>query len=135
MVAIHPRAELTRPFVDAGKPRYGQLALSVDSDEARARRSARDLFRFSTGGWKVQSELPNPVNFEAATASVREEDVAKEISCGVDPDRHLDAIGHWLAAGFDRIAVVALGDLDCFFELWERELRPRLDSLSTHAAS
>jgi G6PDH family F420-dependent oxidoreductase len=129
MVAIHPRAELTQPFADAGKPRYGQLALSVDDDESRARRLARELFRFSTGGWKVQSELPNPVNFEAATASVREEDVAAEISCGADPDRHLAAVQQWLAAGFDRIAVVALGDLDRFFELWQQELRPRIESL------
>jgi alkanesulfonate monooxygenase SsuD/methylene tetrahydromethanopterin reductase-like flavin-dependent oxidoreductase (luciferase family) len=129
MVAIHPRAELTRPFVEAGQPRYGQLALSVDNDEARARQVARELFRFSAGGWKVQSELPNPVNFEAATASVREEDVANEISCGIDPDRHLEAIQQWLGAGFDRIAVVALGNLDRFFELWEQELRPRIDSL------
>jgi G6PDH family F420-dependent oxidoreductase len=133
MVAIHPRAELALPFVEAGKPRHGQLALSVDDDEARARQLARELFRFSAAGWKVQSELPNPVNFEAATASVREEDVVKEISCGVDPDRHLEAIQQWLAAGFDRIAVVALGDLDRFFELWAQELRPRLDSLSTSA--
>ena len=75
MVAIHPSAELTRPFADAGKPRYGQLALSIDDDEARARHLARKLFRFSAGGWKVQSEPPNPVNFEAATETVREEDV------------------------------------------------------------
>ena len=135
MVAIHPDAELTRPFADSGQPRYGQLALSVDEDEAQARRLARKLFRFSTAGWKVQSELPNPVNFEAATASVREEDVAKEISCGVDPDRHFEAIQHWLDAGFDRIAVVALGDLDRFFELWEQELRPRLESLPAPARS
>jgi len=135
MVAIHPDAELTRPFADSGQPRYGQLALSVDEDEAQARRHARKLFRFSTAGWKVQSELPNPVNFEAATASVREEDVAKEISCGVDPDRHLEAIRQWLEAGFDRIAVVALGDLDRFFELWKQELRPSLESLPAPARS
>jgi G6PDH family F420-dependent oxidoreductase len=133
MVAIHPRAELTRPFADAGKPRYGQLALSVDEDEERARRRAHKLFRFSAGGWKVQSELPNPVNFEAATKSVREEDVAKEIPCGIDADLHAEAIERWLDAGFDRIAIVALGDLDRFFELWEQELRPRLDSLSASA--
>jgi G6PDH family F420-dependent oxidoreductase len=135
MVAIHPDAELTRPFADSGQPRYGQLALSVDEDEAQARRLARKLFRFSTAGWKVQSELPNPVNFEAATASVREEDVAKEISCGVDPDRHFEAIQQWLDAGSDRIAVVALGDLDRFFERWEQELRPRLESLPAPARS
>jgi alkanesulfonate monooxygenase SsuD/methylene tetrahydromethanopterin reductase-like flavin-dependent oxidoreductase (luciferase family) len=85
MVAIHPRAELTHPFAKAGKPRYGQLALAVDEDEARARRLADELFRFSAGGWKVQSELPNPINFEAATARVRECDVAKDIPAASIP--------------------------------------------------
>jgi len=130
MVAIHPRAELTHPFAKAGKPRYGQLALAVDEDEARARRLAHELFRFSAGGWKVQSELPNPINFEAATAHVREGDVAKDIPCGVDPDLHAEAIRRWVDAGFDRIAIVALGNLDRFFELWEQELRERLHSLA-----
>lgn len=126
MIATDPRAELTRPFVEAGKPQYGQLALSIDTDKASARRVAHELFRFSAGGWKVQSELPNPVNFEAATAYVREEDVAENVSCGVDPEPHLEAITRWVDAGFDRIAIVALGDHDRFFELWTQELRPRL---------
>jgi G6PDH family F420-dependent oxidoreductase len=133
MVATQPSAELTSRFDEAagaGKPKYGQLALSVDDDEARARRVAHELFRFGAAGWKVQSELPNPVNFEAATASLREEDVAKDVSCGADPERHAAAIGRWADAGFDRIAIVALGDTDRFFELWEQELRPRLDSLA-----
>jgi G6PDH family F420-dependent oxidoreductase len=134
MVAIDPRAELTRPFAAAGKPRLGQLALSVDEDEARARQLAHELFRFSAGGWKVQSELPNPVNFEAATAHVREGDVAKDIPCGVDPERHAEAIRGWVDAGFDRIAIVALGNLDRFFELWEQELRPRLSDFPRRTA-
>jgi hypothetical protein len=53
--------------------------------------------------------------------------VAKDISCGIDADQHAQAIERWVEAGFDRIAIVALGDLDRFFELWEQELRPRLD--------
>jgi G6PDH family F420-dependent oxidoreductase len=133
MVATQPDLALTKRFDEsagAGKPKYGQLALSVDEDEARARRLAHDLFRFGAPGWKVQSELPNPVNFEAASASVREEDVAKIVSCGADVERHAEAIGQWLAAGFDRIAIVALGDTDRFFELWKQELRPWLESVA-----
>jgi G6PDH family F420-dependent oxidoreductase len=132
MVATQPDAELTSGFDEAagaGKPKYGQLALSVDDDEARARRTARDLFRFGAPGWKVQSELPNPVNFEAATASVREEDVAETVSCGADAERHAEAIDRWARAGFDRIAIVALGDTGRFFELWEQELQARLESI------
>jgi hypothetical protein len=40
----------------------------------------------------VQSELPNPINLEAATASVREEDVAENVSCGTDAAGRLSAI-------------------------------------------
>jgi G6PDH family F420-dependent oxidoreductase len=133
MVATQPLAELTRGFDEAagaGKPKYGQLALSVDDDEARARRTAHELFRFGVPGWKVQSELPNPVSFEAATAGVREEDMAESVSCGADAGRHAEAIERWVSAGFDRIAIVALGDTGRFFELWEQELRSRLESIA-----
>jgi hypothetical protein len=76
------------------------------------------------------AELPNPVNFEAATATVRPEDVAKLVSCGPDPDRHLTAIRKYLDAGFDHVAVVQAGpDQEAFRRFWERELRPRLEGL------
>jgi len=131
IVATQPQRRLTEAFDQAagsGKPNYGQLALAVDDDEARARRVAHELFRFGIPGWKVMSELPNPVNFEAATAVVTEGDVADQISCGADVGRHAAAIEQWIEAGFDRIAIVPLGDTDRFFEFWEQELRPRLES-------
>lgn len=129
MVAVQPRSELTQSFEAAagrGKPKYGQIAVSVDDDEARARRFAHERFRFAASGWKVMSELPNPINFEAATANVREEDVAKMISCGPDLDRHAAAIRQWTDAGFDRVAVVQVGEPERFFEAWA-ELRSRLE--------
>jgi G6PDH family F420-dependent oxidoreductase len=131
IVSTQPDAELTAAFDEAagpGKPKVGQLALAVDDDEARARRTAHELFRFGVPGWKVMAELPNPVNFEAATENVREEDVAESVSCGPDAETHLDAIGPWREAGFDHVAIVQLGDTDRFFELWEQELQPRLRS-------
>jgi G6PDH family F420-dependent oxidoreductase len=131
MVATQPDSRLTRAYEAAagtGRPMYGQVAVSVDDDEARARRVAHERFRFSAPGWKVMAELPNPINFEAATAHVTEEDVAKTIPCGPDPDRHADAIREWTDAGFDRVAVVQVGEPDRFFDMWERELRPRLQA-------
>ena len=128
MVAVQPSAKLTQAFDEAagsGRPKYGQIAVSVDDDEARARRFAHERFRFSVPGWKVMSELPNPINFEAATAHVREGDVAESISCGPDLDRHAGAIRQWTDAGFDRVAVVQVGEPERFFENWA-ELRPRL---------
>jgi hypothetical protein len=74
----------------------------------------------------VQSELPNPINFEAATAFVREEDVAEVIPCGANPERHVAAIKQWTDAGFDHVAIVSVGDPNRFFRAWETELRPLL---------
>ena len=130
MVATQLLPELTQAFDRAtgnGKPKYGQVAVAVGDDEARSRRLAHKLFRFSVPGWKVISELPNPVNFEAATDNVREEDVAAMVSCGPDPDRHARAIRRWTEAGFDRVAIVQVGEPERFFDMWQRELRPRLD--------
>jgi G6PDH family F420-dependent oxidoreductase len=126
MVAVQPDAKLTQRFDEAagsGKPKYGQIAISVDDDEGAARRTAHERFRFSAPGWKVMAELPNPINFEAATAHVREEDVAKSIPCGPDPNRHAKAIGEWTDAGFDRVAIVQVGEPERFFQMWESELR------------
>jgi G6PDH family F420-dependent oxidoreductase len=131
LVATQPRADLTRRFDAAtggGRPKYGQLAISVDDDYARARHFAHKRFRFAAPGWKVMAELPNPVNFEAATAHVREEDVAQMVSCGPDADQHAAAIQEWIDAGFDRVAVVQCADQESFFQMWESEIRPRLGS-------
>jgi G6PDH family F420-dependent oxidoreductase len=128
LIATQPLAELTREFDSAtggGRPKYGQIAVSLDDDEARARRRAHERFRFSAPGWKVMAELPNPGNFEAATAHVREEDVAEMISCGPDLDRHAEAIRQWTDAGFDQVAVVQVADPERFFDTWA-ELRSRL---------
>ena len=88
--------------------------------------AAHRYFRFAAPGWKVMSELPNVANFEAATASVRPEDVAETIPCGPDPDRFADAIGTWIDAGFDHVAVAPVGDIDAFLAMWEGGLRERL---------
>jgi hypothetical protein len=85
-------------------------------------------------GWKVQSELPNPVNFDAATRTVRLEDVAELVPHGPDPQRYVQAIGKFLDAGFENVAVVQAGpDQEGFIRFWERELAPALKQ-TTRAA-
>ena len=64
MIATQALAELTRDFDAATggeRPKYGQIAVCVDDDEACARRLAQ-RFRFAAPGWKVMAELANPVN-------------------------------------------------------------------------
>src|SRR3954467_3876835 len=54
----------------AAKPRYGQLPIAFHPDRAAARRRARELFRWGSLGWKVNTELPGPAAFDAASAFV-----------------------------------------------------------------
>jgi G6PDH family F420-dependent oxidoreductase len=126
MVATEPDAELVRAFDErtgGERPKIGQVAVCVGEDEAACRRLAHERWRFAAGGWKVQAELPNPVNFEAATAHVREEDIAELVSCGPDAGVHAAAIQKWVDAGFTHVAVVQIGpDQEAFLRLWEERL-------------
>ncbi len=71
----------------------------------------------------------NPVNFEAASATVRPEDVADAFGCGPDVERHVEVIAAYAEAGFDHIALLNAGpDQDGFFDFFEQRLRPALDA-------
>jgi hypothetical protein len=108
--------------------------LSYDRDEARAVKTAHAFQRYAMLGWKVMSELPNPVNFEAATRYVREDDVARQVPCGPSVDRHLEGIKKYVDAGFDQIAVLQAGrDQDSFFQFWNEALKPGLEKAGLSA--
>ncbi len=129
IVAVEPNASLTSAYEDAGGtgPRYGQVAVCWAEDEASARETARELWRFAVPGWPVMAELPSPSNFEAATSTVREEDVTGTGACGPDPDVHAGAVRQFLDAGFDHVAILQAGDdQEGFLRFWETELRPLL---------
>jgi G6PDH family F420-dependent oxidoreductase len=132
LISTEPEAGYVAAFHGAGgegKPTYGQVALSWHEDEAEARRQARERWRFALPGWKVMAELPNPVNFDAATQGASEDQIAELVSCGPDPEVHLQAIRKFLDAGYERVAVVQAGpDQEGFLRFWERELAPRLQT-------
>jgi len=127
--ATEPNPDLVRAYREAGGsgPRYAEVPLSWASDEQTALTSAHRMFRFGLTGWKVQAELPNVVNFEAATAFVREEDMGSAFGFGPDPERHLAAVRQFTDAGFDRLALVNAGpDPDGFFDFYSGKLSGRL---------
>ena len=69
------------------------------------------------------SELPNPVNFEAASATVREDDIIAKFACGPDPARYVEVAQPFVDAGFDRLALLNAGpDPDGFIDFYQREL-------------
>ena len=131
MIAVQPDPALGEAFDaagGAGKPRIGQVALAYDTDADRARARAREQFRWFTGGWDVMAELPGPAHFAAASAAVREEDVAAQLPCGPEVGAHTAAVGRFADAGFTHVAVVQVGgDQQAPFLDWAAaELLPAL---------
>lgn len=129
LIATEPKAEIVENYRDSGGtgPTYAQIAMCWGKDEKQAIKTAHQYFRFAVPAWKVQPELPNPVNFEAASRTVREDDIAKLMPCGPDPERHLEGIKQFTDAGFEHIAVLQAGpDQEGFLRFWTDELRPRL---------
>jgi G6PDH family F420-dependent oxidoreductase len=129
-ISTEPDADTVAAYRERAGERaraIGQVPLSYDADAGRAREYAH-RFAFGVAGWKVMSELPNVVNFDAAAATVRDDDLAEIAGIGSDADVHAEAILPFVEAGFDEICVVQVGDdRDGFFRFWADELRPRLD--------
>jgi G6PDH family F420-dependent oxidoreductase len=131
MIAVEPKAELGRMFDQAGgsgKPRIGQIALSYDPDRDVAMQRAMEQFRWFTGGWRVNSELPVPASFDQASRTVRQEDVSAKMPCGPDLELHVAGIRQFESAGFTHVALIQVGgDTQEQFIAWEAtELLPAL---------
>jgi G6PDH family F420-dependent oxidoreductase len=134
MIATEPEAELTRMFEEAGgagKPRVGQIAVSYDPDRETAVQRAHEQFRWFGLGWKVNTDLPGPPSFDAATQSVTPEEVGDQLPCGADVEEHVEKIRPFIDAGFTEIALVQIGEehQDAFIGWAEAELLPALRSL------
>jgi G6PDH family F420-dependent oxidoreductase len=114
MIAVEPDADAVSVFdaatrTDGPARKVGQLPIAwgADKDEAVAR--AHDQFRWFAGGWKVNSELPSPAGFAAASQFVRPEDVAEQIPCGDDLDALVEAVRPFAEAGFTDLALIQVG--------------------------
>jgi G6PDH family F420-dependent oxidoreductase len=130
--ATEPRADLISAYTEAGGagPRYAEVPLAWAPTVEEAAESARRLFRFGVTGWKVQAELPNPVNFDAATELVTADHMAEQFGCGPEVGRHLEVAKQFADAGYDQLALINAGpDHDGFFDFFTKELGPALNDL------
>ncbi|MEU3225878.1 LLM class F420-dependent oxidoreductase [Streptomyces sp. NPDC006976] len=112
VIATEPKAELVTGFErhgGGGKPSVGQLPVCYDTDRDAAVKRAHDQFRWSVGGWKVNSELPNPAAFDQATQYVGPEDIAGSVPCGDDVGQFVEAVRPFVDAGFTEVALVQIG--------------------------
>lgn len=135
MIATEPDGALVDAFDRAGgpgRPKYGQVPLCYDRDEGAARARAARLWRWAMPGWHVMSELPEPRSFEAASATVTEDDISELVPCGPDTGRHVQAVQKFIDAGFTHIALAGVGgdQQDTFLDWARGELLPALRKLS-----
>jgi G6PDH family F420-dependent oxidoreductase len=138
LFATEPKDELVQAYQVAGGtgPRYAEVPMAWAEDEETAVRAALATSRWAVTGWKVMSELPNPVNFDAASASVTADDIRRQFSVGPDPDMHVEAVRRYADAGFDRLVLQNAGpDPDGFIDFYAEHLADRLAGLRQAAVS
>lgn len=129
LFATEPRADLVQTFEESGGagPKYAEAALAWAPDEKAAVAEVLAKNAWAVTGWKVMSELPNPVNFEAAAKTVREEDIRESFAVGADAEVHVDKVRAYADAGFDHIVLMNAGpDVDGFLDFFASDLKPRL---------
>ncbi|UED87718.1 TIGR03557 family F420-dependent LLM class oxidoreductase [Streptomyces profundus] len=133
LFATEPRADLVDAYREAGGdgPRYAEMAVSYATDEGTAAHTALTTNRWALTGWKVMSELPNPVNFEAATTTVRESDILEQFACGNKLSRYVEVAQPFVDAGFDRLVLMNAGpEPEAFVDFYQHELEPALRALT-----
>ncbi|GAA4960013.1 TIGR03557 family F420-dependent LLM class oxidoreductase [Actinoplanes utahensis] len=129
LFATEPRADLVETFTAHGGkgPRYVEIPVAWAPTAEAAVTEAHRTTRWAVTGWKVMAELPNPVNFEAAAATVGEDDVREKFVAGPDAARYVAAVQEHLDAGYDHIVLMNAGpDPDGFLDFFTGELRDRL---------
>ena len=131
LIAVEPERHIVDAFDSAGghgKPRVGQLPISFDADRDVAIRRALELFSWFGGGWKVNAELPSTASFEAASKSVRPDDIADAIPCGDSVEAVVDAVNRFADAGFTHVALCQIGGdhQKEFIAWWKESLGPAL---------
>ena len=131
LISTAPDPDLVKNFASLWKPKpcYGQLTVCVDGDERRARRTALEHWPNAGIPGDLKWELPLPEHFEQAASLVDEDQVAKRVVCGSDPEPHLERLRAFAEAGFDHVYVHQIGpDQEKFFRFYEKRVLPAVES-------
>jgi coenzyme F420-dependent glucose-6-phosphate dehydrogenase len=132
LIAAFTRAGRSTKGSKAGRPLVGQASVCWAKDEKSARRTALQWWPTAAIPGDNGQELPLPSSFEALAKLVTEDEVAKQIACGPDPEVHLAKIQPYIDAGFDHVYLHQIGpDQEGFFRFAERELLPRIGAART----
>ncbi|GAB3373324.1 TIGR03557 family F420-dependent LLM class oxidoreductase [Micromonospora halotolerans] len=133
LFATEPKPSIVERYQEAGGrgPHYAEVPMAWASDEEQAVRAAKETSRWAVTGWKVMSELPNPVNFDAATIWVEDQHIRQQFSVGPDPEPHLAKVKAYVDAGFDHIVLQNAGpDPDGFLDFCAGDFLARVRALA-----
>lgn len=110
---------------NASRPKYGQVTVCYGESEKEAVKLAHRVWPISGMSGPVNTELPLPQHFKGVAEGVKEEDVAKAVTCGSDPKKHRDAIQKYLDAGYDYVYVHQIGaEQEGFFQFYQKHILP-----------
>lgn len=127
-IATSAKEKLVKRFEAGGGdgPRYGGARVSWAETDDEARKNAHEWWP-NTGLKGGGQELPTPHHFEQAVKNVSEDDVAKAVVTGPDPQPYLDRIQEYVDAGFDHVYLHQTGpNQEEFIDFCEREIFPKV---------
>jgi coenzyme F420-dependent glucose-6-phosphate dehydrogenase len=133
LINFTPDASVAETFEAEGRggagyrPRYVQMNVSYGKDEAEARKRAYEICANNALQGELGHLLPMPAHYEQSVKMLTEDDVAKVIICGADPEPHIAKIREAQQAGYDHVHVYQVGDdQESFFRFYEREVMPQV---------
>lgn len=134
LISTSPDKSLIEKFraevEDDDLPCYCQATVCYAKDEATARKIAYKQWPISAIPGELNSELSTPKFFEQTALLVTEEQIAKEIECGPDPQKHIDVIKKFLDAGFRKVSIHNVGyEQEEFFRLYKEKVIPAIKNL------
>jgi G6PDH family F420-dependent oxidoreductase len=130
LVSVGPNdtvVERFRAAGGAGKPTYAEAQVCWAEDEKEALDTAVEWWPNVDVPGELGQELSVPAHFEQASKNIDRDRVAESVTCGPDPERHLDAIREFAESGFDHVCVHQIGpDQQGFIKFYEQEVLPKL---------
>jgi G6PDH family F420-dependent oxidoreductase len=115
-----------------GKLVQGGTKVCWGEDEKAALATAHRLWPNEALPGELAQVLPTTRHFEQASDLVAPEQIAEQVPCGPDLERHLETINAFAEAGFDELYIQQIGpDQDAFFAAYQEHVLPRVRELAT----
>ena len=131
-IGLSPKKEMTEGFRAAGgegKPCIAQVTVCWAESEKEARETAFRVWPNTGLKGELSQELRTVAHFEQAVKMLTEEDIAKEMTLGPDPQRYVDILQQYIDAGYTHVYVHQVGDnQEAFIRFFAREVMPQFQS-------